>query len=121
LFSPADLHLAPCSTTLTREPTSITDHQLLAELRAKMSDRGGGKGGISGGNQMEKNNQLGQQPVWQQPQQQFPPPVTQPQFQQQPGFGYGFPPPWGFPNQFQGPFPSNQWVNPQNWQASSQG
>jgi hypothetical protein len=78
LFSPTDLHLAPRSTTLTREPTNITDHQLLVELRAKMSDRGGGRGGISGGNQMEKNNQLGQQPIWQHPQQQFPPPVTQP-------------------------------------------
>jgi hypothetical protein len=29
------------------------------------------------------------------------------------GFGYGFPPNWGFPGQFPGPFLVNQWINPQ--------
>jgi hypothetical protein len=68
----------------------------------------------------EKNGQIGQGSGWQPPQQQFPSQNIQPPFQQQPGYGYGYPPAWGFHNQFQGPFPSNQWVNPQNWQANAQ-
>jgi hypothetical protein len=57
--------------------------------------------------------------VWVQPQQ-FPPPKTLQPYPQQAGFNYGYPPSWGFPNQFPGAYPQNQWVNPNTWQNPSQ-
>jgi hypothetical protein len=92
IFSPEDLHLEQRHVSLIREPSEISGPQLLSELRAKMADRGRGRGGGPGGIQLEKNGQIGQGSGWQPPQQQFPSQNIQPPFQQQPGFGYGYPP-----------------------------
>jgi hypothetical protein len=36
------------------------------------------------------------------------------------GFGFGYPPPWGFPWQLPPQFPANQWVNPEgSWAGAS--
>jgi hypothetical protein len=52
--------------------------------------------------------------------QQFPPQQPPHPYPQQPGFNYGYPPSWGFPNQYPGAYPQNQWVNPNTWQNQGQ-
>jgi hypothetical protein len=120
LFSAEDLLPAHTSSALARQPTTVSDPQLLADLREKMAE-GRGRGGGRGAGRIPPNNgQPGQNSGnWNQPVI-FPPPQQNPSFPQQLGYGFGYsPPPWGFPNQFQGPYPPNQWVNPQSWQQPS--
>ncbi|KAM0924513.1 hypothetical protein ACQ4PT_004845 [Festuca glaucescens] len=117
--SSSDLHPAPLSATYSRPPLRIEDQLLLSKLSSKMTDaqgRGRGRGfprNPSGTN----NSAIPSSSVW--PQQQTIPQPVQPPYPQQLGFGFNFPPQWGFPNQFSGQYPTNQWVNPQSWQQAN--
>jgi hypothetical protein len=107
-YTAADFHLAPLSDLTTQKPRLIRDSVLFRALVERMADAGRGRGrGRGVGNHRPEAVATGGnwQPQQQQMQQNFGP-------QQQPmGFGFAYPPPWGFPRQFLPQFLANPWVN----------
>jgi hypothetical protein len=93
---------APISDLATHSVRPLRSRDLFLVLSGGMANQGRGRGR---GNFRPDGDQAG---VWL-PQNQ----LQQQNLNQQLGYGFGFPPNWGFPGQFPGPFPVNQWINPQ--------